>query len=132
MQDKVILNKKLKNALTYVINQKKELSEFLKDGRIPLTNSRAERAIRPFAVHRKNWLFADSEEGAKTNATMYTIIESAKANNLNIEKYINYLLKELPQKENLREEELKKYLPWSEEIPEEIRNYEGEYKEIKI
>jgi hypothetical protein len=41
-------------------------------------------------------------------------------------------LKELPQKENLREEELKKYLPWSEEIPEEIRNYEGEYKEIKI
>ena len=63
---------------------------------------------------------------------MYTIIESAKANNLNIEKYINYLLKELPQKENLREEELKKYLPWSEEIPEEIRNYEGEYKEIKI
>ena len=132
MQDKVILNKKLKNALTYVINQKKELSEFIKDGRIPLTNSRAERAIRPFAVHRKNWLFADSEEGAKANATMYTIIESAKANNLNIEKYINYLLKELPQKENLREEELKKYLPWSEEIPEEIRNYEGEYKEIKI
>ena len=63
---------------------------------------------------------------------MYTIIESAKANNLNIEKYINYLLKELPQKENIREEELRKYLPWSEEIPEEIRNYEGEYKEIKI
>lgn len=96
MQDKIVLNKKLKEALTYAINQKEELSQFLTDGRIPLTNSKAERAIRPFAVHRKNWLFADSIEGAKANAVMYSIIESAKVNNLNIEKYIRYLLEELP------------------------------------
>lgn len=54
MQDKIVLNKKLKEALTYAINQKEELSQFLTDGRIPLTNSKAERAIRPFEVHRKN------------------------------------------------------------------------------
>ena len=133
MQDKIVLNKKLKEALTYAINQKEELSQFLIDGRIPLTNSKAERAIRPFAVHRKNWLFADSIEGAKTNAVMYSIIESAKVNNLNIEKYIRYLLEELPQLENLQDEaSLKKYLPWSEELPGEILNYQGAYDELKL
>lgn len=64
-------------------NQRKELSEFLNDGRIPLTNSAAERAVRPFAVHRKNWLFADTVEGAKANAVLYSIVETAKANSLN-------------------------------------------------
>ena len=77
------------------------MSEFLTDGRIPLTNSLAERSIRPFAVHRKNWLFADSVEGAKANAVMYSIIESVKINKLNIEKYLRYLLEELPQLENV-------------------------------
>ncbi len=90
MDKKIILNNKLTKALTYVTNQRKELTEFLNDGRIPLTNSLAERSIRPFAVHRKNWLFADSVEGAKANATMYSIIESAKINRLNIWKYIKY------------------------------------------
>ena len=84
---KIVLNNKLNKALTYASNQRKELSEFLNDARIPLTNSRAERTIRPFAIHRKNWLFADTVEGAKTNAVMYSLIESAKLNNLNIEKY---------------------------------------------
>ena len=57
---KYITNKKLKEAITYVENQKENLIKFIDDGRIPLTNSKAERAIRPFAVHRKNWLFADT------------------------------------------------------------------------
>ena len=133
MNKKIILNKKLKEAITYAINQEKELSEFLKDGRIPLTNSLAERAIRPFAVHRKNWLFADSVAGAKANATMYTIIESAKLNNLNIEKYIKYLLDELPQLESIYDEKvLEKYLPWSKDLPAEILNYQGTYDELKL
>ncbi len=133
LAEKVIINNKLKKALLYALNQKKELSEFLNDGRIPLTNSLAERTIRPFAVHRKNWLFADSVEGAKANGVMYSIIESAKINKLNIWKYIKYLLDELPQLENINDEKaLEKYLPWSEELPVEIQNYEGEYKELKI
>ena len=133
MSTKIVLNKKLKNALTYASNQEKELSEFLTDGRIPLTNSLAERAIRPFAVHRKNWLFADSVEGAKANAVMYSIIESAKLNNLNIEKYLNYLLSELPQLENIQDEkQLAKYLPWSKELPKDILNFQGTYEELSI
>ena len=133
LTQKVIANDKLKKALTYASNQQKELSEFLNDGRIPLTNNRCEIAIRPFAVHRKNWLFSDTIPGAKANAVMYSIIESAKANKLNIYKYINYLLEQLPQLENPSdEEELKKFLPWSQELPQEILNFQGAYKELTV
>lgn len=133
MSEKIMINNKLKKALTYASNQQKEISEFLKDGRIPLTNSLAERAIRPFAVHRKNWLFADSVEGANANAVMYSIIESAKINNLNIERYIRYLLEELPQLENITDEkEIERYLPWSKELPPEILNFQGSYEELKV
>ena len=130
---KYITNKKLKEALTYATNQKENLCKFLTDGRIPLTNSKAERAIRPFAVHRKNWLFADTVDGANANAIYYSLIESAKVNNLNIHKYINYLLEILPQLEGEQtEEDIEKYLPWSKELPEEIRNFDGEYKELEV
>ena len=131
--EKIITNKKLKEALIYVQNQKENLCKFLEDGRIPLTNSRAERAIRPFAVHRKNWLFADSVEGAKANAVYYSLIESAKVNNLNIYKYIKYLLDVLPQLEEAQsEDDLEKYLPWSKELPADVLNFDGEYKEIEL
>ena len=133
INSKVIVNNKLKEAITYAINQEKELSEFLNDGKIPLTNSLAERAIRPFAVHRKNWLFADSVEGAKANAVYYSLIESAKINKLNIEKYIKYLLDKIPQMKNPSDEkELERYLPWSKELPEEILNFQGTYEELKL
>lgn len=133
LNTKIVVNNKLKKALVYVQNQQGELSEFLNDGRIPLSNSICERAIRPFAVHRKNWLFADTQAGANSNATMYSIIESAKINKLNIYKYMNYLLEELPQLENINDENvLMKYLPWSKELPKEILSFEGTYEELKI
>ena len=131
MSEKVVVNNKLKTALGYALNQKKELSEFLNDGRIPLTNSLAERAIRPFAVHRKNWLFADSVEGANANAVLYSLIESAKLNKLNVNKYINYLLEQIPQLDNPTNETiLEKFLPWSKELPDDVLNFEGSYKEL--
>lgn len=130
--NKYSINTKLKKALTYAKNQKTILSEFIKCEKIPMSNNRAERTIRPFAIHRKNWLFADSVEGAKANATMYSIIETAKLNNLNVYKYLNYLLEELPQKDNLTEEVLEKYLPCSTTLPKEIQNYDEEYEEIKL
>ena len=132
LNTKIVVNNKLKKALVYAQNQEKELSEFLNDGRIPLSNNIAERSIRPFAVHRKNWLFADTTAGAKANATYYSLIESAKINNLNIYKYMNYLLESLPQEEGLSEEILMKYLPWSEDLPDDVRNYVGEYEELKV
>ena len=84
-------------------------------------------------MHRKNWLFADTVEGAKANAVYYSLIESAKINKLNIYKYINYLLEQLPQLEGEQtEEDLEKYLPWSKELPEEILNFQGTYEDLKI
>lgn len=59
-------------------------------------------------------------------------IESAKINNLNIWKYINYVLEELPQLKTLTDSSLSKYLPWSSELPDDVRNYEREYEELKI
>lgn len=130
---KIIVNRKLEKAIHYAQNQKEGLEMFLKDGRIPLSNNRGERSIRMFAVHRKNWLFADTMVGAKANAVYYSLIESAKVNQLNISRYISYLLTELPQIEPekfLKEETLEKYLPWSKELPVDIRNYTGTYKNL--
>ena len=64
---------------------------------------------------------------------MYSLIESAKANKLNIYKYINYLLEQIPQLENPSEEnELQKFLPWSQELPKEILNFQGTYNELTV
>lgn len=64
---------------------------------------------------------------------MYSIIESAKANKLNIYKYINYLLEQIPQLENPSDEtELKRFLPWSQELPKGILNFQGTYNELTI
>lgn len=91
---KIITNEKLKEALTYIKNQYVELGQFLNDGWIPLTTNLVERSIRPFAVHRRAWLFADTPAGAVCNAVMYSLVESAGIN-----KYVEYLLTELPQLE---------------------------------
>ena len=133
VEKEIILTDKLSKALNYASNQQKELSEFLNDGRIPLSNNKVERSIRPFAVARKNWLFSDSIDGAKANAVYYSLIESAKANNLNIYKYITYLLENIPQLENPNDERiLEEFLPWSTKLPSDILNYQGSYTELEI
>lgn len=128
---KIITNEKLKEALTYIKNQHVELGQFLNDGRIPLTTNLVERSIRPFAVHRRAWLFADTPAGAVCNAVMYSLVESAGINNLNIFKYIEYLLIELPQLDNLNDENrLKQYLPWSESLPAFVRSSVSEVLKV--
>lgn len=116
-------NTKLKEAITYSRNQKIYLENFLLDGRIPISNNNAENAIRPFAVGRRGWLFADTPKGAEASAISYSIVETAKANNLNIFQYLNYLFKSLPNI-NFTEHPklLEQYLPWSESLPECCHN----------
>ena len=130
---KEIINKKLKKAVTYAINQKKELQKFLEDGNIPLSNSLVERRIRPFAVHRKNWLFSDSPAGAEASGVIYSLVESAKQNDLDVWKYFEYLFKNLPQLNIIDEnnDSLKDYLPWSKKLPSEIRKANTETSENK-
>lgn len=112
-------NKKLTEALTYCKNQRKNLETFLEDGRIPISNNLCESTIRPFATARRAWLFADTPDGAFANGVLYTLVESAKANDLYAYEYLKYLLEEMPNNHYLEQPEiLDRYLPWSEELPE--------------
>lgn len=94
----------------------------LNDGRIELSNNRAENAIRPYVTGRKNWLFADTTRGAKASAIVYSMIESAKANQLNPYMYLVYLLTKLPGLKELNQESLEPFLPWSPELLSWCRN----------
>ena len=117
-------NEKLTKALNYAKNHKEGFQTFLEDGRLVISNNLIESHIRPFAVGRKAWLFADTPKGAKANAVLYTIVESARANDLDVYEYLNYLLTELPEIGYAHEkapEILDKYLPWSDQLPEEVR-----------
>ncbi len=87
---------KLAKAVNYALNEKKYLYTFLEDGNVPIDNNRAENAIRPFAVGRKNWLFNNTERGAKCSAILYSIISTAQANGLDAEKYLTELFSQPP------------------------------------
>ena len=82
---------KLVDAVRYTLNEKKYLYTFLEDGDVPIDNNRAENAIRPFTVGRKNWLFNNTERGAKCSALLYSIISTAQANGMDVEKYLTNL-----------------------------------------
>lgn len=69
---------------------------FLDDGRIPLSNNSCEANIKPFATARRAWLFADTPRGAVANGVLYTLVESARANKLDVYEYLKYLLSEMP------------------------------------
>lgn len=82
-------------AMTYARNQRHELLAFLRDGRVPIDNNACERGIRPVAIGRKNWQFAGSEDGARAAATVYTLVESARASKVDPLAYIEALLRKL-------------------------------------
>lgn len=84
------------SALTYAVKQKEWLMHMFLDGRLELSNNRAERAVRPFAVGRKNWLFSNTPRGANASAVAYSIVETAKANGLRPFRYFQFLLERLP------------------------------------
>ena len=69
---------------------------YLEDGHCSLSNNLSENAIRPFTVGRKNWLFSASPKGAASSAIVYTMVEMAKANNLNTYQNLTYLLSQRP------------------------------------
>ncbi len=106
---------KFGQALTYAVNQRHWLMNFLLDGRLELSNNRAERTIRPFTVGRKNWLFSYCAKGAKASAIIYSIIETAQANGLVPFMYLDYLFQKLP---NIPKERFSECLPWNPTVRE--------------
>ena len=108
---------KLKEAVTYAVNQKEYLSAFLYHGEIEASNNQVENAQRGIVVGRKNWLFCDTPKGAEASVIAYSILETAKANGLNPEKYLMHIFTVLPDRfakdPNADIEDL---LPWNEGI----------------
>ena len=84
------------SAAGYVLGQKKYLENYLLDGRLEISNNRAERSIKPFVIGRKNFLFANTARGAQASAVMYSLVETAKENGIKPYDYIVWLLKAAP------------------------------------
>jgi len=118
----VLKGSALCKAITYAQNQKPYLENYLLDGRCALSNNAAENAIRPFTVGRKNWLFSDTPKGASASAAVYSIVETAKANGLNIFTYLEYLLLYMPDTDwRNHPEDLDALMPWSEAVQAECK-----------
>ena len=113
---------KFGDAVGYAQNQEKYLRVFLTDGDVPIDNNASERAIRGFCIGKKNWQMIDTIHGAKSSAIIYSIVETAKANNLKPFDYVQHLLEEIPKHMNDKDcSFLEDLLPWSEKLPAEIR-----------
>lgn len=121
-KEQIVVKGKLEAAFTYLLNQEKYLRVFLNDGDVPMDNNASERAIRGFCIGKKNWEVIDTINGAKTSAVIYSIAETAKANNLKPYEYFEHLLTVIPgHMEDTDRSFLEELLPWSPTLPENIR-----------
>ena len=110
---------KLGEALTYTLNQREYIMNYLLDGHLEVSNNLAERSIKPFVMGRKNFLFANTPAGAQASAITFSIIETAKANNLDPLKYLTYIFETAPRLAQSKKEWPKELLPWN--VPESCK-----------
>jgi hypothetical protein len=108
----------LGKAVNYLFSQKAYLEKVFEDGRLELSNNRAERSIKPFVIGRKNWMFSATPRGAEASSVIYSIIETAKENGLKPFGYLEYLFEAMP---NLMPDNIESLLPWSETLPARCR-----------
>ena len=104
---------RLGKAFTYLRNQWGNLTSYLLDGRLEISNNRAERSIKPFVMGRKNFLFANTPRGAQASAVLYSILETAKANGLDPYRYLLFLFKALPAMDKSDDAWVDPLLPWN-------------------
>ena len=110
-------------ALNYCINQEQFLRVFLDDGDIPMDNNLAEQAIRPFTLGRKNWVNMYSTRGAGASAVIYSLVETAKANDLRVFEYLDLLLTELSAHiDDTDRSFLEDLMPWSDKVKEQCHS----------
>ena len=123
LEDSVDRSSKIGEAILYSLNQEQYLKRYLEDGHLSIDNTAAERAIKNFAIGRRNWLFSKSIRGAGASATVYSITETALLNGLKPYNYLTYVLENMknlgpfPEKKDMI-----KLLPWSPVIPDDCRS----------
>jgi transposase len=113
IKDEILPKSLLGTVVTYGLNQWEKLTRFLEDGRIELSNNRAERAIKPFVIGRKNFLFCNTPRGANASAVIYSIIEMAKGNGLNPYAYLTHLFERLPNMDTTDDAAIEALMPWN-------------------
>ena len=116
-KNEVVPKSQLDKAFGNAIKHWPDVMRILEDGRFPLDNNLAERAIRPFCVGRKNWEFSDTPNGAEASAGIYSLVSTSRANGLVPRCYIEWLLTELPNAKDLSDAVLDKFMPWSSDVP---------------
>lgn len=117
-QVRVLDKSKLGQAIQYSLNQMASFERVLEDPRLEWTNNSAERAIKPFVMGRKAWLFSNTTRGAQSSAALYSIVQSALENKLHVERYLTYVLDEMTQKTITSKDQFDHLLPNSESLPE--------------
>ena len=121
-KEQIVVKGKLEAAFTYLLNQEKYLRVFLEDRDVPMDNNASERAIRGFCIGKKNREVIETINGAKTSAVIYSIAETAKANNLKSYEYFEHLLTVISEyMEDTDRKFLEELLPWLPALPENIR-----------
>ena len=111
---------KTANGISYSLNQEKYLKVFLEDPYVPLDNNSAEQSIRGFCIGKKNFVMIDTISGAKASAIIYSLVETAKANNLNVYEYFKHILTVIPNHmDDSNTDFCESLLPWSEDLPKE-------------
>ncbi len=100
-----------RKAISYLASNWSKLERHVKEGYLPLDNNAAERAIRPFVIGRKNWLFSDTPKGAAASAQLYGLVETAKANGQEPYAWPRHPLERLPTATSV--EDYDALLPWN-------------------
>ena len=105
----------LADAAGYFRNNWGDMRTFLSDGHVDLTNNLAERAVKPFAICRRNFLFCKTANGAEAAAIIFTVVQTARLNKLNVEKYLAYVL------EKIGSMDISELMPWSASLPGDLK-----------
>jgi transposase len=105
----------LSDAVVYFRNNWNDMRTFLSDGHVDLTNNLAERAVKPFAICRRNFLFCKTPNGADATAAIFTVVQTARLNKLNVERYLAYVLGRIGS------EDVSELMPWSASLPADLK-----------
>lgn len=121
IKENYVLSSKLSEAVTYIDNQWDKLLYYLTNWKVQIDNNLAEReGIKPFVMSRKNFIFSDTRSGARISAIYFSLLISARMNQLNPEKYLTYLLSELSTY-GLKDDVIERCLPYSKVLPEDLK-----------